>query len=231
MRTVRRVLLFCLLVMGSAQSYGAEQIKPLIGEENSYDAIFGTKPVTIILPELKNVASNLAKNKILRAKFNQLKKIAVLRRPLLSKGQMLYAEELGLYWSIESPFASHMRLSKNKVEQKGGSGDWKIVADGSPEVGKITSVFLALLTGDVELLSQHFTLYFVQNDGFWLIGLQPKSELLKKVMTKALLKGDTLVQEIITWEANGDSNHIQFFDSRIEPVVLTAAEKEFFQGR
>lgn len=195
------------------------------------EIVFNSQPLEELPAELQLLAANLQKNTILRSKFLQTKKITVLQRPLISKGKMLYSQSHGLYWSIESPFKSQLRLSANKVEQRNESGHWQTVAEGAPEISKITSIFLALLSGNMQQLSLHFTLYFLQQDGFWVIGLEPKDQLLKKIMARILLKGRLKVEEIITWDTNGDRSHIQFLDPVMEPVVLTETEISYFQEK
>ncbi len=193
----------------------------------SYD-IFKSEPVLNSESALTKIALNLKNNRITESHFEQKKKISALTRPLVSKGYMFYAEGFGLFWKIESPFLSYLRLTKNKMEQKSDNENWHAIAEGAPEVGNVTSIFLALLRADINLLSNHFVIYFQKQKNFWLIGLEPKSELLKKMMTKVLLKGNDFVQEITYWESNGDYNFIRFLNPNGRSSKLTLAEKKHF---
>lgn len=223
LRLILIVFILSLLSIPLAIANNSE-IVPNSAELN----VFDTAPIASDLPKLIAIAKQLQNHKTLRASFKQNKKIAALRRPLLSQGSMLYSEKHGLYWHIEKPFVSSLRLSKKSIEQKDSHGNWQSVAEGSPEIAKVSSVFLALLSGNVKQMSEHFILYFQQDDTNWIIGLKPKTTLLKKVMARIQLKGDNLVREITTWDINGDQSQIQFYDSVTQPIDLTPDETKKF---
>jgi len=190
--------------------------------------VFNLPKVDASLDSLQQLAKQLSSHPTLRANFQQTKKIAMLKRPLVSTGQMLFSETQGLYWQTNKPFNSALKLTEKGLTQKDDKGIWQPIDKDSPQTQEITQIFLALLRGDVDTLSQSFILHYKSQDTGWELGLEPIQPLLKNIMSKILLKGDTEIKEVITWESSGDITQIFFSQIVFLPNFLLPNEKFYF---
>lgn len=175
------------------------------------------------------VRDSLSGAAVVRSDFKQRKSIKVLKRPLLSAGNFIFSQQMGLYWNIGAPINSSYVLTPSyMIERQKGFQPKVITPSEQPALFGLTEIFEAIFVGDLVRLSQDFKIHFLGTHKDWTIGLIPQRGVLKKMFKRVLLKGSNTVREVKLFEGNGDSTHLKFIGTTRKPTSLSAAEKALF---
>jgi hypothetical protein len=177
------------------------------------------------------VRARLANVPVLRGQFEQEKHLQGFKNPLLSKGDFLLARDRGVVWTTRSPFASTLVLTKERLQIRQADGSARSLSDqgGSPAVSTANALLMALLSGDIEILSRQFRLQeTLSADGSWTLQLVPKQGALKKIFKLIELHGDQHVRSVHLEEIRGDQTDIRFEQLRDAPSTLSAEEAKQF---
>jgi len=187
-------------------------------------------PVTVAsTPELQIVSSRLRAITVLRADFRQEKRIAALRRPLLSEGRFLFATDRGVWWHGTEPFPNTFLITPERIVQKAeGSEPIVIDAEEHPVVDGFSRVFLALFQGDTSALEKRFDLFFTGTADDWTIGLVPKGKIMRRLIDRVILRGETHITEVAFHEKTGDVTRLFFENTTITPATLSDEERAYF---
>ena len=178
-----------------------------------------------------DVRARLVNAPALRGQFEQEKHLQGFKRPLLSKGDFLLARDRGVVWNTRSPFASTLVLTKQRLLTRQADGSTHTVADqsASPAVSTANALLMALLGGDIEMLSRQFDLQeTLATDSGWKLQLIPKQGTLKKIFKRIELQGDQYVRSVHLEEIRGDVTDIRFQQLRDTPATLSAEEAKQF---
>jgi len=176
------------------------------------------------------VAGQLREVRILRARFEQEKKIQALRRPLRSQGKFVFSSVSGLYWQTVKPFDTVFVMTPKGIAQKSeGKTTMNILAEDQPIIHGFTQVFLAMFNGDSSVLKDKFSLYFQGDPSGWVLGLVPKGRVMSSMIHHIVLSGDSVVQKVDFVEKNGDVTHIQFAEVSINRPELSGEERTYFE--
>lgn len=68
--------------------------------------------------ELKQVFAQLGATPVVRAQFEQQKKLAALNKTYVSKGTVLFSKNQGVLWQIQSPVKADLVVTPRKLVQK-----------------------------------------------------------------------------------------------------------------
>ncbi len=185
------------------------------------------QPVNLENPrtEFLTVTQRLQRISVMRGRFSQRKQIKILKRPLLSRGFMLFSSKQGLYWQIESPLSSIAIFTKQGIFEKRNG---VISRRKQAKAGNFGNLFTAIFSGDTGTLSRHFGIYFSAKTDYWNIGLIPKTGMLQKALRKIILKGSQQVEEVFIEEQRGDTTLLQFSGIKTVPAKLTSREEKYF---
>lgn len=188
-------------------------------------------PVSVDHAGLTAVSERLQQTPVVRARFEQEKRIKALRRPLRSSGKFLFARDHGLYWHTLQPFDTQLVITESGMVQKeNGRTTLDISVEERPIIHSFTNVFMALFAGDKKVLAKTFDLYLVQEESHWWLGLKPKQRLLKKVMDHICLKGGEHLEEIHFIEKSGDLTVMKLNAVSVDPPALSADEQALLQA-
>lgn len=177
-----------------------------------------------------DVAKELQKIGLLRAEFNQEKKIKALRRPLRSKGRFIFDTQKGLYWHTKTPFDSVFVITPKGITQlTDGEKTASVKVEDQPIIHGFTQVFMAMFTGDASVLKQKFDLYFEGDATHWTLGLVPKGRIMASMIHHIVLQGDQSVHDVNFVEKNGDFTHLVFSDVITNGSELTREESLYFE--
>jgi len=177
------------------------------------------------------VRARLGNPQVLRGQFEQEKHLQGFKNPLLSKGDFLLVRDRGVIWNTRSPFASTLVLTRQRLLTRRADGSAQTVGDqaGSPAISTANTLLMALLGGDVEILSGQFELHeTLAADGSWRLQLVPKQGALKKIFKLIELQGDQHVRSVRLKEVRGDYTDIRFLQLRDTPSTLSAEEAKQF---
>jgi hypothetical protein len=174
-------------------------------------------PIDLNNITFKNTLSILQQDAINRSQFIHRKKIAILKRPLISSGYFIFSQQKGLYWKVEKPLLSAFLMTEKKlieiIYRQGKIREKKSHLQMGQHFGRI---FLSLFNGNLAQLQDYFILYFQQQDKQWVLGLIPKEPLLKKVIKSIQLTGNRQIESLLIKEQSGDRSDYQFnFQSRL----------------
>lgn len=179
---------------------------------------------------LKEVARQLRSIQVLRASFEQRKTIKVLSRPLISKGEYIFAREVGVYWKTVTPFPAAILLTpKGLIEKDPTTG--KVVASTNSKtlMKAMSQMFVAILAVDIEKLSTMFELYLQGDAKAWTLGLKPKNNGMKRFLRHIVLMGGKTVQKVQIAEGNGDQTLYIMSNVKTQPAKLSSTEQKLFQ--
>ncbi len=148
------------------------------------------------------------------ARFEERKTIALLAAPLVNHGHVRFHPPGLLRRTIEKPSPSSVLLRENDIwlDERGKTEHIDLQAH--PAARSFVGSFRALLAGDRAALDSHFVLSLeVDEEAVWTLDLTPRTEGMKKIVTKMSIrgKGDALHQLRIE-EATGDVSDTRFFD-------------------
>lgn len=179
--------------------------------------------------QLQLITDRLSSSTRVRSNFRQNKTMQVLRRPLISKGVMIYDKEHGLYWHIISPFASTLIVKSDRILQRNGDQDLIIKTEDNPQALGFSQLFFHLLAGDFSKLEQHFNIELTQSKAdSWKLDLHPIKPELSQLLTLITLQGAADVESMTLVDASGDHTQIEFLQRRIGGLPLSDEELAHF---
>ena len=180
--------------------------------------------------EFTELSEELTKVKTLKSSFIQKKKIKVLKRPLVSSGELIFDRSIGVHWQLIMPYKSTIVIDNKKLTSIDDNGKKVTVkASEKPMLYGFTKIFMSIFAGNTDELKKHFQIYFKADTKGWRIGLIPTSSELKKVISKIVLSGsESTVNAITLWESNGDQTDISFSDIS-KANELKAEDKKKFE--
>ena len=167
---------------------------------------------------LTQITTRLAKTPITNGHFRQEKRLKILRKPLISTGIFTYDQSKGVIWKTLTPVASLLLL--NDTHLLTGQGEQAVPA----AFGK---VFKAMLGGDLNQLTNGFSITGSDQKPAWQLELKPKDELLKKIISSIVLSGDNELRFLEIQETGGNLTHIKF-DQITHPTQLTSEQEADF---
>jgi len=168
---------------------------------------------------LTQITARLAKTEITQGDFQQEKRLKVLRKPLQSTGTFTYHQSKGVIWKTLTPVASLLLVNDTRLLT--GQGEQAVPA----AFGK---VFKAMLGGDLEELSNGFSITGSDQKTSWQIELKPKDELLKKIISSFVLSGDNELRMLEIQEAGGNMTRITFAQIT-HPTHITPEQEADFE--
>lgn len=168
---------------------------------------------------LTEIAARLAKTPITQGEFHQQKHLKVLHKPLISTGTFTYDQNKGVIWKTLTPVASLLLVNESKLLT--GQGEQALPA----AFGK---VFKAMLGGNLEVLTDGFSVTGTDKKTSWQLELAPKDEMLKRIISTIALSGDTELRNLEIREAGGNVTHISF-DNITHPAQLTDEQQADFE--
>jgi len=168
---------------------------------------------------LAQITNRLAKKEITQGDFQQVKHLKILRKPLISTGTFSYHQTKGVIWKTLTPVPSLLLV--NDTHLLTTQGELAVPA----AFGK---VFTAMLGGDLNQLSDGFSISGSDQITAWQIELKPKDEQLKKIISSIVLSGDNELRLLEIQESGGNISQIKF-DKITHPTQLTPEQEADFE--
>jgi outer membrane lipoprotein-sorting protein len=168
---------------------------------------------------LAKITGRLAKTEITQGNFQQEKRLKILRKPLISTGSFTYHQTKGVIWKTLTPVPSLLLVNDSHLLTT--QGELAVPA----AFGK---VFKAMLGGDLNQLSDDFSIAGSDQKTAWQIELKPKDEQLKKIINSIVLSGDNELRLLEIQETGGNISQIKF-DKITHPTKLTSEQEADFE--
>lgn len=185
--------------------------------------------VNVQSTELKQVFTQLGATPVVRAQFEQQKKLASLNKTYVSKGTVLFSKNQGVLWQIQSPVKADLVVTPRKLVQKTQRTSSQIEVDKTP-YGSVATMFLQLMSGNEAALAKNFNVVSANySPAQWNVSLTPKSSLFKKLFVQVDAQGQRYVDRITILEQANNRTIIRFSQQTAQPQTLTAAENALFQ--
>ncbi len=146
----------------------------------------------------------------LAADFKEQKHSALLARPLVTKGTLVYERERGLVRSVTAPRPHQVVVTQTTLTFRKGSRTETVPLAKSRDLKAFALVFPALLRGDRDEIARSFELAVRGSaQDWWALTLTPKAESLKKLITSVVVIGrGNEVRELRVVEASGDHSEM-----------------------
>ena len=179
--------------------------------------------------ELKQVFAQLGATPVVRAQFEQQKKLTALNKTYVSKGTVLFSKNQGVLWQIQSPVKADLVVTPRKLVQKTQRTSSQIEVAKTP-YGSVATMFLQLMSGNEAALAKNFNVMSANySPAQWNVSLTPKSSLFKKLFVQVDAHGQRYVDRITILEQANNRTIIRFSQQTAQPQTLTAAENALFQ--
>lgn len=186
-------------------------------------------PAQAATPQSAQIFKQLSQTSLVRAQFEQQKKLASLNKTFVSNGTVVFSKTNGVLWQLQRPVQADLIVTPKKLVQKTAKTMSQLDVTQSP-YGSVATLFLQLMSGNQAVLDQHFSIAqssITPQD--WSIRLMPKSTLFKKLFVQVDIRGQQYVNQIIILEQGNNSTTINFSQQRSQPVTLSANEQALFQ--
>lgn len=168
-------------------------------------------------------------HKVVRGDFKQTKFIAQLNREFVSVGNFVIANEKGILWNTEKPFASQLAISETGMVQQNANGTRsEINAKDNVVFAQIAKAIHSIFSGSTAKLQAGFHVFFNRQGKTWTVGLVPRESSVKKTIQSIELTGNTWLEQIKL--VDGSGSPLLYELSNPKPSSeLTAKEKALLE--
>jgi len=166
---------------------------------------------------------------VLRAEFVQSKTMAAFKKPLVTRGRLVFARQQGVLWQIEQPLKLAYVLQEGRMLEIDDSGVAQArTTQDVPGIAQVGRIFRALLGGQTKALADLFDCTSSGDpERAWTLILVPRTPQVAQFIQRITLSGGRHVDSIRIEEAGGDTATIRFRQTS-EAMELTAAERNLF---
>lgn len=173
---------------------------------------------------LTQLAQQFEKRPVLRAEFVQSKAMAAFKKPLMTRGRLVFVRGKGVLWQIEAPLSLSYVLTDERIVEIAADGTKQTrSAQDLPGLAQVSRIFRALLGAQTSALQDVFTSKAEGKLEAWQLTLQPKPSPVGQFMRQITLEGGRYVECIRIEEGNGDVTTISFRNST-EAAMPSAEE-------
>ncbi len=179
---------------------------------------------------LEALQQRFSSQPVVRAAFTQTREIKGMAQPLKSSGEMLIAQQKGLWWHQAKPFPLTLVLDEQRMVQvMNGQAPQIVTAESNPQMFQFNHLLRALFQADRQVLEQNFTLDFADlGDRRWRLVLTPKTSPLDKLFNAITLNGREYLDQIELNDRQGDLTRITLSNQRLTPRTLSDDEQKRF---
>ncbi|MDR0736581.1 MAG: outer membrane lipoprotein carrier protein LolA [Zoogloeaceae bacterium] len=178
---------------------------------------------------LQEVANRLTPSPVIRGEFQQTRKLAQIKKPLVSHGRFLVARDYGVIWENIRPFTQSTRLTRDEILQTDGQKTlMKLDTRKEPVVGIVNGILFSVLSCDVAALAQTFDYSGKAEGKTWRLDFIPKDKGLARLIKALRLTGERDIASVEMENAAGDVTRIEF-RAQTYARELSADERERFE--
>lgn len=171
------------------------------------------------------IQAMLAKPEQLCGRFDQTKRLAGMKKPLLSTGRFCVVAGKGVLWRTLKPFPNTLRLKRDEiVHLQGERVAMRLDASQEPTVRMINGVLFSLLGGDLAQLDSLFEVDGSVSGDAWKVALKARNAALARAVGAIALEGGAYVRSIQMVEDSGDRTEIVFSDIKTGPGAVLPEE-------
>lgn len=173
---------------------------------------------------LDRICQLMVKEGVLISSFTQKKTITGLPVPLISSGNLVVKNGMGIIWQTQKPFPVTLLLNDQGIFQMENLKKTNMT-NGQRQDKNILNILSKLLKGDFKNITEFNVMVLDgSTDDNWKIELSALGSL-AKFISKIKIKGDTYIREISIQRNSGDIDVITLTNPRIEKMVPAAFRK------
>ncbi len=143
---------------------------------------------------LLTLSQSFSHGQPLVASFTQQRKLAILKRPLISRGNVIFSPEHGVVWQQIKPFSNTLILQSTGLTQIDSQGKATKMAmkSGAGLAELMPKMMRAIFSGNIAQLQQEFELFYQFNhdEKQWQLGMTPKLDVISKAFSKIVITGE-----------------------------------------
>ena len=161
-----------------------------------------------LMPGLASVASS-------RARFVETRHSAMLKKPLVTSGQLAYQRPDRLEKHVQSPFEESITIDGSRVSitRHGSDRARAMTLPASGPAQALIESLRATLAGDLPALERHFAVSASGTPDQWTLSLTPRDPSLGAVVLRVDLAGrGNRLQRVEVVEAGGDRTVTQIYE-------------------
>jgi hypothetical protein len=151
-------------------------------------------------PLLEEIKKHLKPTAPFKATFQEKRYITVLTAPLESSGTLECVPDKGVIWKTNSPVQKTSLISPRGVSIIERSRAPRTVDDRAG----ISRALLSLMSGDILVASESFTLSTSGTPSRWTVTLTPRDSLVAEILKEIVVSGSSHPTSIEIKHANGD---------------------------
>ncbi len=178
---------------------------------------------------VQDVLAILTSHPLVRASYEQHKRVAGRKRELHSSGTLVFVRHQGVLLAMSSPATAQLVMTGSVIVQRSAGQTTRLEFRQSP-FGAAASAFGQLASGDVQQLQQSFDVTASgSGDAQWELQLRPRAAALKKSLLMLRLSGSDFLREIEIDDVRGGRVLLQLRDHKTQPEALSDDEAELFR--
>lgn len=175
------------------------------------------------LDALNRLSEDLAAQSKVDGEFVQEKYLTVLEKPLRSHGSFSFSTDGEFVWRVKEPFTVTYSFSDNKLYKQDSDEQTRIKPSDDPMLFGFFSFFSTVFDMSQAELTKTFHVYFQQQGNQWVLGLEPKADLLKDAVENIVVQGEmnqgqpdtgqtmpVAISKVTIREPGGDYSHLLF---------------------
>lgn len=164
--------------------------------------------------DIEQLMAELAQHKGGRARFVEKRYLAVLDKPVLASGEMLYSPPDRLEKRTVLPKAETMVLDKDLLTMERDNRKMSINLASRPEAMAFVDSIRSTLSGNRRALEQHYSLKLQGDTSQWVLTLVPVEPAIATLLQRITVNGSkNQVRRIEYLQADGDRTELS-----IEPI-------------
>lgn len=174
----------------------------------------------------------LAPGQVLRGQFSQEREMQGFSSALKTTGDFVLAPGQGLIWQAKEPFPVTTVMTADGILQRNGDTQMlNLSATKAPFLAQLYSILGGALTGNPQVLEQHFAIERSEHPDGWRLVLTPKVQGTGSVMPVEEIEiiGRRFVDQVVIQKDNGDRDRLTFTGLALGPGPLDANEMELIQ--
>ncbi len=162
-----------------------------------------------------------------RAEFVKQRKLAILTKPFVTQGYILFDRDKGMVWKTTAPVNDTLLITETSIRQFDGEKQ-TVVSDRNPVMTSISDMFLTIMSLDKDKI---LSVYELQSSGSdkQMYRLLPRDKRMQSIISYIQLVGADRIQSIEIMEKSGDSTRIEITNERYERAQLTADDRALLE--
>jgi hypothetical protein len=184
--------------------------------------------------DMGSLLSAFARMPGLEARFSEEKHIALLARPLVSRGTLFFTRPALLLRRVESPELSEVVINRDALRVRDKAGEQTLDLRARKDIRPFVESLTWILAGERAALERTYTASFQpESQGApWQLSLKPKVAPLSHLIAELMIRGRGLfVEQIEVRETSGDKTITRILSANPRRVFSAAERAKLFGER